>query len=107
MQMQRLLLGAMIGGVAGAGVSYYLSQTTYKLMCQTCFCPQGDYACYTGTNCSTPGTMPLCPDPKICPNDATELQCINPMFGINPVLIIPPVVGLLLGGIIGLLSQKF
>jgi hypothetical protein len=111
MDMRRLLIGAILGGVGGAGVSYYLSQTTYKLMCQTCFCPEGDYACCNqppGGNCNCPEGMPLCPEPKTCPNDQTELQCVGPaLWSINPMLILPPVIGIFVGVLVGLASQKF
>lgn len=101
------LIGALLGGLGGAGISYYLSLTTYKIMCQTCFCAGGDYACCTPSSfCECPEGMAVCPEPKICPYDGTPLQCINPWFGINPVLIIPPLVGIIIGAVIGYSIKK-
>jgi hypothetical protein len=109
--MRNILIGAMLGGLGGAGISYYLSQTTYKVMCQTCHCPQGDYSCCTpGDLCDCPDGMEVCPTfnggGAVCPNDGTPLECVNPFFGMNPILIIPPLAGLLLGAAIGYVVRK-
>lgn len=105
--MRNILFGALIGGLGGAGVSYYLSQTTYRVMCQTCHCPIDEYSCCTpGDLCDCPDGMPSCPEPKACPNDGTPLECINPFFGMNPLLIIPPLAGLLIGAVIGYALKK-